>query len=123
MKAQELLHIKDLLQSWGDGKWINKPFNGYPNACNFAKYILLPGDSMERASRPMPIPPELHSRLDAIVSGMKNTHPQRFEILCLAYIAGFLDHKIGGKMGLSRSSVYTMREAAEAWVEAKLDPV
>lgn len=115
------LSVKETLASWGMGKRMSDAGVGFPPCAAFARMYVTKGEMADRSAAPLPLPESEHLQVDAVVSLLKHRKPQHHEIICRAYISGQLDGQIGRGMRLSRSTVRTLREAGEAWIEAKLD--
>jgi hypothetical protein len=116
----ERITIKDTLASWGIEKAMDKPANGYPHQSAFARFIVNRGDSADKSTLPVGLPDDIHGLVDAAVSSLAVKKPTYHEVICRAYITRLPDHTIAELMRSSRSSVRTMREAGEAWVESRL---
>ena len=114
------MSIKDDLVGWAKGKAMNKAENGYPSQSAFARYMINPGDSAEVARSTPALGIDLHLKMDAVVSELGRNKPSHFEIICLSYLSCKPDAVIGRKMKMSRSSVRSMRENAEFWIEGRL---
>lgn len=112
--------IKDTLSAWGVDKDLHRATNGYPKQAAFARFIVNRGDTVDRSSLPVGLPDDIHNMVDAAVSSMAVKKPTHYEVICYAYITRLPDHTIGEKVRQSRSSVRTLREAGEAWVESRL---
>lgn len=112
--------IKDTLAGWGTERALDKATNGYPGQATFARFIVNRGDSLERSTLPVGLPDDIHNMVDRAVSSMAVKKPTHHAIICYAYIGRLPDYTIAEIVRLSRSSVRTMREAGEAWVESRL---
>lgn len=116
----ERITIKDTLAGWGIERAIDRPTNGYPHQTTFARFIVNRGDSLERSTLPVGLPDDIYFMVDRAVSSMAVKKPTHHAIICYAYIGRLPDYTIAEIVRLSRSSVRTMREAGEAWVESRL---
>ena len=112
--------IKDTLAGWGVDKDLHRATNGYPKQAAFARFIVNRGDTVDRSSLPSGLPDDIHNMVDAAVSSLAVKKPMHHEVICYAYITRLPDHTIAERLRLSRSSIRTLREAGEAWVESRL---
>lgn len=112
--------IQDILMAWGKGKAMGAAENGYPSQAPFARFMLNPGDSAEKASFSPLLDPDQHCRVDAVVSEMRYRKPHHFEIICMAYIQRKRDAAIAKAKRESRSSIRNARENAEFWIDGRL---
>jgi len=113
--------IQDKLIAWGAGKALNQAENGYPKQTPFARYMLNPGDTTQRVSSVPPISDDEHIRIDGVICALGQRKPAHYEIICLHYLSKVSDIKIARVIGIGKTSVRSMRENAEFWIEAKLD--
>ena len=115
------MSIKQTLEAWGSAKAIDKAPNGYPSINPIAK-MMGNGD----VGMP-PIDIDLHNRIDAIVSAMRETKPDHHRVLVTYYVKGQKsDSKVARALTtrenkVTRGAVASLRNNAEGYVEAKLD--
>lgn len=109
------MNIQTLLAAWGKGKSIDSAPNDYPSQTPFARLIAEGDIGMA------PMSPDEHDRVDRIVSAMKHRKPAHHTIIFLAYVKNHKDAKIARLIKSSSSSVRSMRQNAEHYLEAKLE--
>jgi hypothetical protein len=110
--------IQEKLLAWGKGLAMQTAPNGYPPRSPYVADMRTSGRAMVRIA---PLPDDEQQRIDGIVSGMKQTRPERYEVICLAYITRLRDHQIAQRIRASRHAAKEIRIAAEAYLEAKLE--
>ena len=89
--------------------------NGFPHKSPYAAMIARGNISIP------PLPDEEQERVDAIVSAMKIKRPDMYEVICYAYITRLSDSRIARKVRHRKQWVTSIRNAAEGYLEAKLD--
>lgn len=112
------MYIQELLIAWGRGRAIDDAPNGYPRQSAFARMAGM--GNVEQAR----LPDEEQLRVDGAVSDMKEKKPDHYAVICNAYIRGLPDSVSALRLRpkRSRSWVRNIRENAEHYLEAKLEP-
>jgi len=103
--------IQEALILWGRGKAMADAPNGYQTPSLFHR----PSRSV------LSLSPEIHSQIDQVVSALRLSKPQHYEIICRAYVHLWRDGRIARELRRSRSWVRETRIAAEYYLEAKLE--
>jgi len=70
-----------------------------------------------------PLNDDDQQRIDAVVSAMKHPKPEHYEVICYAYITGLSDKQITRRVKRRRDWVTSVRQSAEGYIEAKLEPM
>ena len=120
MTAAEAGDVIHKLYRWGADSKLNKAPNGYPSQTGFARMMVNPGESADRANLVTPLDDAEHERIDRIVSEMMATKPLHRKILILFYIERKGDRKIAQKLRMSREVVAQTRREGESHIEALL---
>lgn len=115
--------IQDTLIAWAKGKALNEAQNGYPRQSAFARYMLNPGDTADKANAVDPLGIDDHIRVDAAVSELRLSKPVHFQVICLAYLCRKRDVSIARILRTSRSSARALRENAEYWIDGRLGDI
>lgn len=109
------MSIQNLLMAWGRGLAVDSAPNGYPSQAPTASLMAKGNISLP------PLNDDDQIRIDAVVSAMKLTKPDHYEVICYAYIARISDTRIGRKVRRGKKWVTDTRHSAEGYLEAKLE--
>jgi hypothetical protein len=109
--------IQDKLLAWGKGLAMHTATNGYPKQSPYVREMRSAGNATVKA---LPLAGEEQERIDIVVSEMKSTKPQHYEVICYCYISRMIDGKIAKRVKKSRTWVRETRVAAEYYLEGRL---
>lgn len=117
--------IQVILMQWGRSRHLSDPQHCYyPSETPFNRMRRNPGRGTVATAG---LSEALHGAVDQAVSALKQRNPARHEVLWRSYVDRESDSAIARNPvqgeRYSRHEVKNIRVAAEAWVEAQLEPV
>ena len=120
MTAAEAGDVIHWLYRWGADSPLNKAPNDYPSSSSFARMMVNPGETADRARLVTPLETDEHNKIDAIVSAMMGPKPMHRKVLIMFYVRKLGERQIAEKLGVSRGLVIAVRREAENHVAAQL---